>query len=197
MGNTSIFPPYCISRQTRDLFQFHFSIPLLEDGVLHWIPPGFGLPLCYLQCAQYPAQGAFAGMLPRNATQGRQDDRDFPSWRPRIWRQWELGYRLLGTHIPRKELEGGARDQSHRKRWSIEALRMNTRKRMEVLALKTANGYITNRSKIQTSRTSATRRLSAQEITPSMPSQTANTHTASATRTGQRIPRKSASTSTE
>lgn len=46
--------------------------------------------------AQYPAESVFSRVLPRRAPQRGHTIGNISSRGPRVWRSWELGYRLLG-----------------------------------------------------------------------------------------------------
>jgi len=52
--------------------------------LIHAMPPSQQ----FRRRTQYPDESALAGVLPRDAAQGRQDDHYVPSWRPGVRREW-------------------------------------------------------------------------------------------------------------
>ena len=109
-------------------------------------------------------------MLPRDAAQGRQDDSDIPSRRPRVWRSWKSRDRFLGETFE---------SQAH---WENE---------IQPLTLVSATRSSTLRIP-----TLSIRRPSHPVITALMPRMTENTYIVSAMRRGRRARRRSALTCT-
>lgn len=151
---------------------------------------GLSVPRNPRPSTQHPAEGALTRMLPRAATRGRQDDGHIPSWRQRVRWQREFRRGLLGRSSTRQpfwvEYKEGLKGGRSRRGQDLQTLERDR-------AIH-ADTVLRRRYKHPPAQTRSRSDLSARETTPSQLRRTADTPTASATSTGPRTRKKSAST---